>query len=187
MAAQVAVLWMVYFKRMVHSCGSQEHSRMQRLSVAAALGANIRNSSAPVVNPYSWVNLTNMIYIDQPVSTGFSPGNITVNDEHDVATQFMGFWKNFIETFSMQGYKVYITGESYAGQYIPYIASAMLDAEDETYYNVKGVNIMDPSINDDSILMYSKSFQFVPAVRTLTVTSTRASCSQEVSIGYWYQ
>jgi hypothetical protein len=26
----------------------------------------------------------------------------------------MGFWKNFINTFSMQGYKVYVTGESYA-------------------------------------------------------------------------
>ena len=83
-----------------------------------------------------------MVYIDQPVSTpqllvtlqirsniidpsmlqvstGFSPGNITVNNEIDVSTQFKGFWKNFIETFSMQGYKVYITGESYAGQYIP--------------------------------------------------------------------
>ncbi|KAG9237435.1 serine carboxypeptidase [Amylocarpus encephaloides] len=116
----------------------------------------------PVVNPYSWVNLTNMIYIDQPVSTGFSPGNITVNDENDVAKQFMGFWKNFIKTFHMKGYKIYITGESYAGQYIPYIASAMLDAQDETYYNVKGVHIMDPSINEDSVLIYAP---VVPALK----------------------
>lgn len=97
-----------------------------------------------------------MIYIDQPVSTGFSPGNITVNNETDVASQFLGFWKNFIETFSMEGYKVYITGESYAGQYIPYIASAMLDTKNETYYNLKGVNIMDPSINHDDVLLQGK-------------------------------
>lgn len=97
-----------------------------------------------------------MIYIDQPVSTGFSPGNITLNDETDVAKQFMGFWKNFLDTFSMQGYKIYLTGESYAGQYIPYIASGMLDAEDETYYNVKGVHIMDPSINEDNVMIYGK-------------------------------
>lgn len=107
----------------------------------------------PVPNPYSWVNLTNMVYIDQPVSTGFSPGSITVNDENDVASQFMGFWENFIDTFSMEGYKVYITGESYAGQYIPYIASAMLDAEDECYFQVKGIQINDPSINHDDTLM----------------------------------
>ena len=93
-----------------------------------------------------------MVWIDQPVSTGFSPGNATVNDETDVATQFMGFWENFIDTFSMQGYKVYITGESYAGQYIPYIASAMLDTEDCEYFNVKGVQINDPSINHGDTL-----------------------------------
>jgi carboxypeptidase D len=59
----------------------------------------------------------------------------------------MGFWKNFLDDFSMQGYKVYFTGESYAGQYIPYIASAMLDAEDREYYDVRGVQINDPYIN----------------------------------------
>jgi carboxypeptidase D len=85
---------------------------------------------APVANPYSWVNLTNMIYIDQPVSTGFSSGTINVTSEIDVTNQLMGFWKNFIDTFQMHGYKVYITGESYAGQYIPYIASGMLDKKD---------------------------------------------------------
>lgn len=111
---------------------------------------------APIQNPYSWVNLTNMIYIDQPVSTGFSPGNATVANETDVATQFKGFWKNFINTFSMQGYKIYITGESYAGQYIPYIASSMLDEEDCEYFNLKGININDPSINDDNTLIYGK-------------------------------
>jgi carboxypeptidase D len=97
-----------------------------------------------------------MVYIDQPVSTGFSPGNATVANEDDVGTQFKGFWKNFIQTFAMQGYKVYITGESYAGQYIPYIASSMLDEEDSEYFNVKGININDPSINDDNTLIYGK-------------------------------
>ncbi|MCJ1311098.1 hypothetical protein MMC25_004768 [Agyrium rufum] len=116
---------------------------------------------APIKNPYSWVNLTNMIWIDQPVSTGFSPGNITINNEHDVTTQFMGFWKNFMTTFGLQGRKVYITGESYAGQYIPYIASGMLDANDTTYYNVKGIQINDPSINDDATLQVAPA---VPAV-----------------------
>ncbi|KAF7956025.1 hypothetical protein EAE96_004946 [Botrytis aclada] len=103
---------------------------------------------APIPNPYSWTNLTNMIWIDQPVSTGYSPGDILVDDEIDVGNQFAAFWKNFIDTFSMQGYKIYITGESYAGQYIPYIASNFLDRNDTTYYNLKGIQINDPSIND---------------------------------------
>jgi carboxypeptidase D len=48
-----------------------------------------------------------MVYIDQPVTTGFSRGSINVTSEADVAKQFKGFWKNFINTFHMQGFKVY--------------------------------------------------------------------------------
>ncbi|KAF7365785.1 Carboxypeptidase cpdS [Mycena venus] len=74
----------------------------------------------PQPNPFSWTNLTNMVWIDQPVGTGLSlaaPGApAQIKDETDVARDFTGFWKNFIETFEMQGFDVYFTGESYAGQ-----------------------------------------------------------------------
>ncbi|KAJ5153919.1 Peptidase S10 serine carboxypeptidase [Penicillium coprophilum] len=115
----------------------------------------------PIRNPYSWTNLTNIVYIDQPADTGFSPGPSTVKNEIDIANQFNDFWVNFIETFSMQGYKVYLTGESYAGQYIPYLADGMLNRNDKKHFNLKGIQINDPSINEDSVLMYA------PAVAAL--------------------
>lgn len=80
-------------------------------------------------------------WVDQPVGAGFSKGNVTATDENDVAEQFLGFWKNFIDTFSMQGYKVYVTGSSYAGMYTSYIASAMLDRNDTDYFNVSGLQV----------------------------------------------
>jgi carboxypeptidase D len=98
--------------------------------------------------------LTNVVYIDQPAGTGFSPGPSTVNDEEGVAAQFKSWFKHFVDTFGLHGRKVYLTGESYAGQYIPYIASAMLDEEDAKYFNVKGIQINDPSINDDAVMIY---------------------------------
>ena len=55
-----------------------------------------------------------MVWIEQPVGTGFSTGTVSIHDEDELSQQFMGFWKNFIDTFGMQGYKVYVTGESYA-------------------------------------------------------------------------
>ncbi|KAJ0119292.1 carboxypeptidase precursor [Diaporthe amygdali] len=103
----------------------------------------------PVANPYSWHKLTNVVWVEQPVGTGFSQGIPTATSEEDVAKQFMSWFKNFVDAFGMQGYSVYITGESYAGQYVPYIASAMLDANDTTYYNVSGIMIYDPSIAYD--------------------------------------
>lgn len=68
----------------------------------------------PAENPWSWHHITNVVWIEQPVGTGFSTGTVTAHNEDELAKQFMGFWKNFIDTFSMQGYKVYVTGESYA-------------------------------------------------------------------------
>ncbi|KAF9894424.1 hypothetical protein FE257_007927 [Aspergillus nanangensis] len=101
----------------------------------------------PTRNPYSWNNLTNIVYVDQPAGTGFSLGPPTVHDEEDVAREFMDFWVRFMQTFALQDRKVYITGESWAGVYIPYIASAMLDKENSTYFDVKGVHLIDPVIN----------------------------------------
>ncbi|KAK4574869.1 hypothetical protein LTR86_001711 [Recurvomyces mirabilis] len=116
---------------------------------------------SPIKNPYSWVNLTNMVWVDQPVGTGFSPAANgtpqTIKNEQDVAVDFAGFWKNFMEQFDLVGHKVYITGESYAGQYIPYIAEYMLDQNDTDYYNVSGIQINDPSINYDDTLIYAPS------------------------------
>lgn len=105
----------------------------------------------PVANPYSWHNLTNIVYIDQPAGTGFSPtGNGTpeVVNEVDVAEQFLGFWKMFTDTFSLHNRKVYISGESFAGAYISYIADAMHNRSDPVYYGAEGVLMYDPYLTD---------------------------------------
>ncbi|KAI1342502.1 carboxypeptidase [Xylariaceae sp. FL0016] len=112
---------------------------------------------APQPNPFSWTNLTNMVYVDQPIGTGFSPAAkgapAKINNEVDVGREFSGFWKNFMTTFNMTGRKVYLTGESYAGQYIPYIAEYMLEQNNTDYYNVAGIQINDPSIAGDGVLI----------------------------------
>ncbi|KAF2764861.1 alpha/beta-hydrolase [Teratosphaeria nubilosa] len=105
----------------------------------------------PVKNPYTWVNLTNVVWIEQPAGTGFSPlkGTPAPTNEIEVAEQFLGFWKNFIDTFGLHGKKVYITGESYAGYYVPYIADAMHNATEASnntdYYNIQSILFYDPS------------------------------------------
>ena len=82
-----------------------------------------------------------------------SPGaNGEINSERDVAKDFLAFWGRFMTTFGLQGRKVYITGESYAGQYIPYLAAAMLDENNTEYYNLAGIQINDPSINDGLVM-----------------------------------
>lgn len=67
-------------------------------------------------NPYSWTNLGNVVYIEQPVGTGFSTGTPTAKDQTDSAGQFVNFLKTFYTTFpDLQNKKLWVTGESYAG------------------------------------------------------------------------
>ncbi|KAK3292104.1 Alpha/Beta hydrolase protein [Chaetomium fimeti] len=97
----------------------------------------------PIQNRWSWHRLTNVVWIDQPVGTGFSQGTPMATSQADVAQDFLGFWKNFVDTFTLQGYQVHVTGSSYGGMYAPYISSAMLDRKDTGYFNVSGMAIWD--------------------------------------------
>lgn len=111
----------------------------------------------PYPNPYTWVNLTNVVWVEQPVGTGFSQGKPNATNEIEVAHQFLGFFKNFVDTFALQGRKVFIAGESYAGYYIPYIADAMLNTKDTTYYNLDSILMYDPSSSTDLVQLQSRS------------------------------
>ena len=91
-----------------------------------------------IKNPYSWNNNANMLFIDQPVGTGFSRGVKAdyVIDEDQVAKDFytfmVGFYKKFPE---YKGREFYITGESYAGHFVPAVA-AHLKAQNNSDFNL---------------------------------------------------
>lgn len=76
--------------------------------------------------------------VDQPVGTGFATGKPTATSQEEIAEDFIKFFKNFQEIFGIKNYKIYVTGESYAGRYVPYISAAMLDQNDTEYYDLKG-------------------------------------------------
>ncbi|KAH6635679.1 Alpha/Beta hydrolase protein, partial [Chaetomium sp. MPI-SDFR-AT-0129] len=99
----------------------------------------------PIPNAWSWHRLTNVVWIDQPVGTGFVREGVkaTAMDDEDVAEQFLGFWENFVEVFALQGFKVFVTASSYGGMYAPFISSAMLDRGDKTVFDVKGMAVWD--------------------------------------------
>lgn len=115
----------------------------------------------PQPNPWTWANLTNVVWVEQPVGTGFTQGPVTAKSEFDVAHQFMSFYKNFVDTFDLKGRKVYITGESYAGMFVPHIAHEMIKANDTQYFNVEGTMIYDPSINTGAVTNEVPAFRFL--------------------------
>jgi carboxypeptidase D len=53
---------------------------------------------------------SNFPRVEYPVGTGFSIGKITANSQEDIAKDFIGFFRNFQETFGISNYKIYVTG-----------------------------------------------------------------------------
>ncbi|KAF2492862.1 alpha/beta-hydrolase [Lophium mytilinum] len=60
---------------------------------------------APTPNPYTWVNLTNMVWVEQPVGVGFTQGTPNITNEVELGLEFIGFYKQFVETFDVHKWK----------------------------------------------------------------------------------
>ena len=95
-------------------------------------------------NPYSWNNNANLLAIEQPAGVGFSK---TSNPKYswtddDTADNLLYAVKDFLNEFNLKGRDFYISGESYAGVYIPFLATHMLEDTSTTdKVNLRGVLI----------------------------------------------
>ncbi|KAI9790859.1 MAG: Cell death protease [Piccolia ochrophora] len=81
-------------------------------------------------NEGSWDEFTNLLFVDNPVGTGYSyvDTDSFVHELDDMADQFVVFLEKFFAMFPHYEHDdIYFAGESYAGQHIPYIAKAILE------------------------------------------------------------
>jgi cathepsin A (carboxypeptidase C) len=92
-------------------------------------------------NPYSWNANASFIFLDQPVNVGFSYSGSAVTNTvaagKDVYALLTLFFKQFPE-YATQGF--HITGESYAGHYIPVFTSEILSHKNRNI-NLKSIAI----------------------------------------------
>jgi carboxypeptidase C (cathepsin A) len=110
------------------------------------------NSDKLKINIYSWNKLAHVLYIDSPAGTGFSKAfddDLFTNDEittKDNLNALNMFFQKFPE---LKQNEIILTGESYAGIYIPHLASAIIDYNlnlktDDQKIKLKGVFIGNP-------------------------------------------
>ncbi|CAN4123833.1 unnamed protein product [Withania somnifera] len=83
-------------------------------------------------NKYSWNLESNMLYVDSPIGVGFSYSNTSSDyinwDDTATARENLQFILEWFKKFPQYRYSdVYLTGESYAGHYIPQFAMLLLD------------------------------------------------------------
>ena len=90
----------------------------------------------------SWADDYNMIYLDQPVGTGFSYGNSHLTEMQDGSKEFIKFFEQFYELYpDLKANELYLTGESYGGKYLPLFSHDILESTD---FNLVATMISDP-------------------------------------------
>lgn len=107
----------------------------------------INENGEVTYNNGSWHKSGDIVFVDQPAGTGFSFTDEYVHDLDQVVLDFLRFMDKFFEIFPEDlNNEIYFAGESYAGQYIPYIANGILQynknlRQDQHHYNLKGLLI----------------------------------------------
>jgi carboxypeptidase D len=110
----------------------------------------VREGGQLQYNDGSWDEFANLLFVDNPVGTGFSYVNTDsyVHELQEMADQFLIFMEKWFALFpEFEHDDLYFAGESYAGQHIPYITKSIMDrnvkaAKDgRTKWNLEGLLI----------------------------------------------
>ncbi len=116
-------------------------------------------------NDYSWVKEFSVLYIDNPVGSGFSFTHNTSGlstDEEAIADNLYEALQQFFILFSeYRKNDFYVTGESYAGKYIPAIGYKLHTMRNNSNINFKGFAIGNAWIDPITMLDYGSFLKSV--------------------------
>ncbi|KAG0544026.1 hypothetical protein BDA96_02G239700 [Sorghum bicolor] len=108
------------------------------------------------VNEYAWNKEANVIFLESPAGVGFSYSNTSsdYNESGDsrTAEDAYIFLVNWLERFPEYKTRAfYISGESYAGHYVPQLAATILSHNlynNGTIVNLQGILVGNPYLDD---------------------------------------
>ncbi|KAL1815686.1 hypothetical protein ACET3Z_018260 [Daucus carota] len=108
------------------------------------------------INSKSWNKASNLLFVESPAGVGWSYSNTTSDyncGDASTARDMYIFLINWFAKFpSFKDRDLFLTGESYAGHYIPQLAIALLDHNEQSRgykFNIKGVAIGNPLLKLD--------------------------------------
>ncbi|XP_028761512.1 serine carboxypeptidase-like 46 isoform X2 [Neltuma alba] len=142
------------------------------------------SENALVKNEYSWNREANMLYVESPAGVGFSySANESfyefVNDEI-TARDNLVFLQRWLTRFpEYKSNDFFITGESYAGHYVPQLAQLIVQTK--TKFNLKGIAIGNPLLEFNTDLNSRAEFYWSHGLisdSTYKVFSTTCNFSQ---------
>ncbi|XP_006657371.2 serine carboxypeptidase-like 34 [Oryza brachyantha] len=128
----------------------------------------VNKNETLTLNPDSWNKEANLLFVESPAGVGFSYTNTTTDlanfGDSLTAHDALAFLVNWLKRFpQFKGHDFYIAGESYAGHYVPQLATKILQhnskASKADRINLKGIMIgnaaIDSSSDDRGIVDYA--------------------------------
>lgn len=107
-------------------------------------------------NSMSWNRASNLLFVESPAGVGWSYSNTTSDyncGDESSAKDLRTFFLKWFEKFpTYKSRDLFLTGESYAGHYIPQLAVALLDHNAHSTgfkFNLKGIAIGNPLLKLD--------------------------------------
>uniref|UniRef100_A0A0D9V0E8 Carboxypeptidase n=1 Tax=Leersia perrieri TaxID=77586 RepID=A0A0D9V0E8_9ORYZ len=116
-----------------------------------------RNGAGLEFNKFAWNKEANLLFLESPVGVGFSYTNtstdLTKLNDGFVAEDTYNFLVNWLDRFPQyKDREFYISGESYAGHYVPQLADFVYernkDKKANRYINLKGFIVGNPLTDD---------------------------------------
>lgn len=139
-------------------------------------------------NPYAWTRNANVMYLESPAGVGFSINTDPHYQYNDSLTADDNYYaiRSFFETKGAKWVKnaFFITGESYAGKYIPDIVVRILNNNADFYINITGIMVGNGVMNfgdhelDISSIEYMNTHNFL---NPTLMNMFKESCKQD----YW--
>ncbi|KAJ6919014.1 serine carboxypeptidase-like 34 [Populus alba x Populus x berolinensis] len=110
-------------------------------------------------NPHTWNNVANLLFLESPVGVGFSYSNTTsdlreLGDKVTAQDSYIFLVRWFQRFPQFKSHEFYISGESYAGHYVPQLAEVIYDGNKKLskkdYINFKGFIIGNALLDDET-------------------------------------
>lgn len=144
-------------------------------------------------NDFGWDKVSNLIYVDQPIGTGFSYSSHADDIRHSedgVSNDLYDFLQAFFKEHPQYVKNdFYITGESYAGHYIPALAARVNRGnknKEGVYINLKGFAIgnglTNPEIQYKAYTDYALDMKLIKQSDYKSMSKSVSQCEQAIKL-----
>ncbi|KAH7952133.1 hypothetical protein HPB52_019186 [Rhipicephalus sanguineus] len=148
----------------------------------------IDDNGDPQLRDITWTRTISMLYVDNPVGTGFSftqSNEGYATDQDDVSRDMVEMLQQFFTLFSeYSSNDFYLSGESYAGKYIPSIGALLHEFRDQLRVpiNLKGIAVGNGMTDPITMLIYGDFLYYIGLLDKRQASYMREGCNRAASM-----